>query len=193
MHKLAISGKMRAGKNTVASIIVEKMQYPTNQVKIVGLADPMKHMVKTMFPEASTDYLFGPSELRAQPISPQYLDANGNVLTHRQALLDLGAFGRKYNKDIWLNCLVEDAKTAKDISLYIVPDVRFVNEFNYLKQAGFTMIRVRRDGGATANDISETEQDAISDSEFDFVIENNASLNDIRNIVAELLISRIKK
>src|ERR1700722_11418285 len=192
MHKLAISGKMRAGKNKVASLIVEKMQYPTDKIKIVGLADPMKYMVKTMFPEANSDYLFGPSELRSQPIAEKYLDANGNVLTHRQALLDLGAFGRKYNNDIWLNCLVADTKVAKDIYLYIVSDCRFINEFNYLKKAGFVMIRVRRNCETTANDISETEQDAILDSEFDFIIKNNGSLtalnNKVREVVVELLI-----
>lgn len=185
-NKIAISGKARAGKNTVAEMLVDYLKYKNSKEKIVALADPMKKIVQMMFPEASADCLYGPSELRATPISDKFKDKNGNLLTHRQALIDLGAFGRQYNGSIWLNCLVEDCNRSTEINTYIVSDVRFINEFKYLKEAKFITIRVLRADCAKLDDVSEVEQDSIDDSEFDYVIHNDGSLDDLKKQVQRL-------
>jgi len=182
-YLFAISGKARAGKNTVASLMIKHLGYPEDKTKIVALADPMKRIVKSMFPEASEECLYGPSELRSTIIADKYFDKNGKSLTYRQALIDLGAFGRQYNGDIWLNCLVEDARSSTDKWAYIVSDVRFINEFKFLKEAGFTMIRVLRDDAARIDDISETQQEIIPNTDFHYVIDNNSSLNDLSESV----------
>lgn len=184
--KLAISGKARAGKNTVASFFADNVKFKNSKEKIVALADPMKFLVKTMFPEARKECLYGPSELRAEIISDKYKDRYGKPLTHRQALLDIGAYGRKYNNDIWLHLLVEDANNSKDINTYIVSDVRFLNEFYYLKKSGFIMIRVLRNEHTKINDPSELEQDAIPNSEFNYIIDNNGTLDDLEKEVSEV-------
>jgi hypothetical protein len=175
-YKIAISGKARAGKNTVASFLVKHLGLNDNNSKIVALADPMKHIAKIMFPDASTECLFGPSELRAKIIPGEFLDSDDKALTYRRFLLDLGAFGRKYNNDIWLNCLVKDAELSTDKIGYICSDVRFVNEYNYLKSHGFFMIRITREASTKINDVSELEQDQIPNDGFDYVIENNGSM-----------------
>jgi hypothetical protein len=178
--KIAISGKARAGKNSAASFIIKHTVLNENNAKIVALADPMKKIVKMMFPEAKNECLFGPSELRAEVIAKdKYLDKERSPLTYRNALIDLGAFGRKYNNDIWLNCLVEDANISKDKLVYIVADVRYINEFEFLKKSNFYMIRILRDSFTKINDNSETEQDIIPNSDFDRVIYNNGSLEDL--------------
>lgn len=181
MYKIAISGKANSGKNSAASMLVDNLKFKDSKDKIVALADPMKQIVKMMFPEALDECLYGPSELRAHVISDKFMDKNGNPLTYRQALIDLGAFGRQYNRNIWLNCLVDDSNKSKDINTYIVSDVRFLNEFNYLKQSGFFMIRILRDDFTKINDPSEMEQESILDSEFEYVIKNNGSLDDLHS------------
>lgn len=185
--KIGISGKARTGKNTTAEMIVKHMNIPMEQCKIVALADPMKHIVKTMFPEASNECLFGPSELRSTIISEKYKDKSGKALTHRQALIDLGAFGRQYNDTIWLNCLVADANQSKDKIVYICSDVRFVNEFDFLKNAGFYMIRIKRPTYTKIDDISETQQDNILDDDFHSVIDNEGLLDDLSNCIADIV------
>jgi len=185
--KIAISGKARAGKNSVAEMVVKHSNMAPEQCKIVALADPMKHIIKAMFPEANNECLFGQSELRSTVISSKYKDRNNNPLTHRQALIDLGAFGRQYNSNIWINCLVEDANINKDKLIYIIPDVRFINEYTYLKDATFHMIRVKRPEYTNIDDISEKEQDKILDADFDSIIENNGSLDDLSNTVKSLV------
>jgi deoxynucleotide monophosphate kinase-like protein len=185
--KIAISGKARAGKNSVAEMFITHSNAVPEQCKIVALADPMKHIVKIMFPEANNDCLFGQSELRSHIISDKYKDKNGNTLTHRQALIDLGAFGRQYNSNVWINCLVEDAKNNKDKLLYIIADVRFINEYTYLRDAGFYMIRVKRPEYTNIDDISEKEQDAIPDKDFNAIINNSGTLDDLSNTVKSLV------
>lgn len=68
-----------------------------------------------------------------------------------------------------------------------VPDVRFRNEIKAIKGAGGKMIRVVRPGaglvGGHATHVSETEQLGIPDSEFDILLHNNGTLEDLRAAV----------
>lgn len=182
--KIAISGKARSGKNTIATMLVNNLKNDLSKEKIVALADPIKLIVKTMFPEASDECLYGPSELRSHPISDKYKDESGNILTHRQALIELGKRGRQYDNDLWLNILVQEANRSKDINTYIIADVRYPNEFYYLKSHGFTMVRILRNDSAVINDSSETEQDSIPNSDFDYIIYNNESLSELNEKIA---------
>jgi dephospho-CoA kinase len=187
-YKIAISGKANAGKNTVAAMIANNLKFPRSKEKIVAVADPMKSIIKQIFPEAKSEFLYGESKLRSEIIDQKYKDVDGNTLTYRRALLDLGKFGRSYNTNTWLNLLVEEANRSEDINTYIVSDCRFLSEFNYLKGAGFIMIRVLRDNGAKINDVSELEQEQIPDSDFDYIIENNDTLQDLKNDIETLVV-----
>jgi hypothetical protein len=162
----------------LANFLVKHMGLDENSAKIVALADPMKRIIKMMFPEAKEECLFGPSELRSEIIPGDYKNKDGGSLTYRNALIDLGAFGRKYNDNMWLNCLAEDAKTNNKTA-YIISDVRFKIEFDFLKKSDFYMIRVIREDSVKINDVSETEQDVIFNSDFDRVIYNNGALEDL--------------
>jgi hypothetical protein len=190
--KIAISGKARSGKNTLASLLVKNMGLDDTNSKLVALADPMKKIIELMFPEADSECLFGPSELRSKVINDNFIDANNKPLTYRQALIDLGAFGRKYNSDIWLSCLIGDAKKSTDKLAYVITDCRYINEYNYLKGSGFYCIRVLRDDHSKINDTSETEQDLIDNSGFDYIVYNNGSLEELSKITYDI-IEKLKK
>lgn len=190
--KIAISGKARSGKNTLASLLVKNMGLDESNSKLVAIADPMKHVLKIMFPEAQDECLFGPSELRSKVISDIFKDTKGDSLTYRQALIDLGAFGRKYNSDIWLNCLIGDAKKSTDKLAYVITDCRYINEYSYLKNSGFYCIRILRDDCSKINDTSETEQDLIDNSGFDHIVHNNGSLEELSKNTYDI-IEKLKK
>ncbi len=70
-----------------------------------------------------------------------------------------------------------DYELHGDTSVHIITDLRFQNEYKSLKDQGFKLIRVKRENHLISNDVSETEQDLIPDSGFDFIIEND---NDIK-------------
>lgn len=45
---------------------------------------------------------------------------------------------------------------------------------------GFVKVRIKRDDHLVIKDVSETSQDSITDSAFDFVIDNNGTLDDLK-------------
>jgi hypothetical protein len=194
MIKVAISGQARTGKNTLAEMIVNNVKpigltlgIPTH--KIVAVADPIKNIVMQMVPNADPECLWGQSEFRSKPIPGDFNDLDGNPLTYRRALIDIGTLGRKYNPDIWLNALVQDAAKNQSLRVYVVSDVRFPNEINYLKDHGFYMIRLKRLGVPQIDDVSETAQLQIPDSFFDDVIENDGPLSEL-NRRAEIIVHK---
>jgi hypothetical protein len=196
MYKIALAGKAGTGKNTAADLIAATVPFTTgfslNAVSL-AFADPIKEMVKVMFPHVEREHLFGDSKFRNEIIAGAK-NAEGNPLTIRRALLDIGtSLGRGYNDNVWLENMdfrIKQNEAAKR-KIILITDVRFRNEFNWLKQQGFFMIKVIRDNGSTINHISETGQDEIKDNEYDYVLNNNGSMADLEAIIKKEIISAL--
>jgi hypothetical protein len=195
MIKLAISGKAGSGKDTLARLItkyfIENSLAKNSEITQSSLADPIKEIVKTMFPRTDNAVLYGPSINRSRIIENAFKD--GEPLTYRTLLQDIGTdIGRKYTKNIWLDIMdykVEDAEEDNK-RLFIIPDVRYTNEFYHVKEKGFFTIRLKRQTNYSMLHSSEIEQDQIKDSEFNYVIDNNFSLDSLYDKVV-FLVSRI--
>jgi hypothetical protein len=191
MYKIAIMGKANTGKNTLAGLLIDEIKVNgTNSYKCMAFADPIKEIVMTMFPRANRNCLYGPSQLRSESIPGAFKD--GKPLTYRQALIDVGTeVGRKYSDRIWLENF--DHRFESVVSdLVIVTDVRFRNEFDHLKEKGFFQIRLYRETGmAPIHHISETGQSSIKDEEFDYVLFNNKSLEDLKEEVKCQIIPKL--
>jgi hypothetical protein len=185
--RIAISGKKRTGKNEVSSLLVKHLGLIEGEYKITAFADRIKETICTMLPWVRYDYLYGASELREKPIDNDLRNDDGTLLSHRQAITDLGKLGRKYDGNLWIRHLDTDFQLSGDRQLYIVPDQRFVNEFQYLKKNGFYMVRVLRKGLTQGTDISETQQEEIPDSAFDWVIHNDCSLDVLSDEVKRIV------
>lgn len=178
-------GKANTGKNTLAGILIDeisKINKGTLSYKCMAFADPIKEIVMTMFPRANRNCLYGPSQLRSESIPGAFKD--GKPLTYRQALIDVGTeVGRKYSDRVWLENFDHRFELVSN-DLVIVTDVRFRNEFDHLKEKGFFQIRLYRDTGAPEiQHISETGQNAIKDEEFDYVLFNTKSLDELKEEV----------
>lgn len=184
MLKIAICGKANSGKNTTAQLlsasIKENFRYSNFNTQLMAFADPIKEMISLMFPYLNKDLLYGPSKLRAEIIPEAFKDKQ--PLTIRQSLIDLGTgVGRSYNEDIWINAFkykFNNIKTHNNI--VIVTDIRFINEFNYLKSENFYVIKLLRDSELKINHSSETNQDSINDRNFDYILYNNGTLSDLK-------------
>jgi hypothetical protein len=74
---------------------------------------------------------------------------------------------------------------------WIITDMRFPNELSYIKDRGGITIRVNRDTGvqwATSDGANEhPSETALDNAEFDYVINNDGSLEDLILSVAEIL------
>lgn len=194
MYKIAICGKANTGKNTLAGLLIDEISAIHKgplSFKCMAFADPIKEIVMTMFPRANRNCLYGPSQLRAEAIPGAYKD--GKPLTYRQALIDIGTeVGRKYSDRIWLENFDHRFDLVSN-DLVIVTDVRFRNEFDHLKERGFFQIRLYRDTGAPEiQHVSETGQSLIKDEEFDYVLLNNKSLDELKEEVKCQILPKIR-
>jgi hypothetical protein len=177
MYKIAICGKAKSGKNTLAGMIQNKL--PNLSCRHVAFADPVKTIAKIMFPSIPQEYLTGPSEYRNNIVSNAFKD--NNPLTVRKLLIDIGTnLGRSYNQDIWVEAFDYNLSSYKE-DLIILTDCRFINEFNYLKSKKFFMIKILKNDINFINHVSEIEQDSIPLDKFDLVINNEGSLQDLQN------------
>jgi hypothetical protein len=195
MYKIAISGRANSGKDTTSRYFEDcfnsgwKDKYFTSRNTVtIAFADPIKEMILQMYPGLKREYLFGDSEYRKKIIPGSYY--NGESLTIRALLQELGEGCKKYNPKIWIDAFDEKCKIiqtqSKGIELIIASDLRFIDEFNYLKENGFYMIRILRGEDEGMNHVSETQQKQIKNSDFDKIIDNNGSLADLKAQIDEI-------
>ncbi len=175
MYKIAICGKANSGKNLTATIIASKLCQNKTDYKIMAFADPIKKIALQMFPWLDANCLYGPSSLRNNIIA-EAINNDGFPLTYRQLLVDIGEQCRRYNECHWIKLFDYEYKISKH-KLIICSDLRFPNEFNYLKSQGFLIIKLLRNSEPLSSTINlgntETSQDAIKLDNFDYIVENN--------------------
>jgi hypothetical protein len=128
-----------------------------------------------------------------------------NKMTIREFLQKLGtdAIRNGLHEDTWLNAFWIDYKPIggkmispnypKDYTSgrfefpnWIITDCRFENEYNSVKERGGLMIKVERPSSGTDNHASETGLDSITD--WDYVIQNDGTINDLIEKVKAILI-----
>lgn len=162
MKLIAISGKAQSGKDTIGSFLVNKYGFTR-----VASADSLKRIARNIFGWDSVK------------------DEKG-----RKFLQDLAMAVRGYNEDYWINLTLQEIKRqsssqyknlSDDKSNFVVTDLRFINEAKYLKENGAILIRVNRPGIKVYDHISETQLDDYAN--FDFVIENDTTLEDLEKAV----------
>lgn len=197
MYKIALLGKANTGKNTVADVIQSSTVIEHNQGGYgrsqLAFADPIKENVRNMFPFLPRKWLYGASKFRNEIIVGA-VNEDGEPLTVRQAIIDEGTRGRKYNPNIWLDVFQHrfDKLATKRMGLVIVTDVRFRDEFDYLHDRDFYIVRVKRVTDSKITHASETSQDSIDDSECDYVIDNNGTLDLLHTIITNSVVPNFK-
>jgi hypothetical protein len=203
---IGLVGFIGSGKGTVGDILEQK-----GFVKD-SFAKPLKDACSVMF-GWPRELLEGDTEVsrkwREKP-DVFWSERFGKEFSPRLALQLMGTeAGRNvFHEDIWVTSLLNRSK-GKDV---VVTDVRFKNEVKFIQDNGGIVIRVKRgeepewyesaesvNKGPKKNmswsiskhkmetsNIHQSEWDWIG-SEFDFVIENDGTVNDLGNKVNELL------
>ena len=162
---IGISGKKRSGKDTVAQILSEHLENPS----VLHFADALKLEVA-----------------KATGFSIRYIEEHKE--NFRLILQGWGTdFRRKiYGDDYWLK---EMDKTIGELEFYdmksvIIADVRFENEYDYIKSRDGIVIRVERSVDYSDCHVSETNLD---NKEFDHKILNFGSEIELREKVTKLV------
>lgn len=184
MYKIAISGKGGSGKNTLCKIMTDLIsdKYSSYEIKSQSFADPLKKIVSILFPQIPKEHLYGPSELRSEVV--EGITLNGNLVTVRDLLIDVGENYKKYDPNIFVNIFDINSKDFCKNNLkskfLFATDLRFPQEFEYVKKNNFITIRIERKNCLKLNSVTETVQDKISSDQFNFIILNNSTFDDLK-------------
>jgi hypothetical protein len=196
---VGIVGFISCGKGTVGEIFVE------NGFIRDSFAKPVKDAVSVMFGwprellEGDTDYS---RKWREEP-DIFWSEKFGRSFSPREALQLMGTeAGREtFHHDLWVISLLNRSK-GKDV---VVTDVRFKNEIEYIQKNEGIVIRVKRGEDPEWFDLLSSETDdfyrqqimkgrSVHRSEwdwvgcdFDYVIENNTTIQNLRQKVVEVL------
>lgn len=164
MKVITVSGHARHGKDTVANILQKQLQEDGNRVLITHYADLLKYICTTFF------------------------GWNGEKdETGRTLLQYVGTdVVRKKNPDYWVDFVADILNYFEDQWDYVViPDTRFPNEFNRLKERGLDAVHLRIVRPDFASPLTKEQQEhpsetALDDVKPDFYIVNDSDLKTLK-------------
>lgn len=160
MLLIGIAGPARSGKDTVADMLMKSLD--TSVWKHDTFAAPMKAMLAVIGVDCSGD-------TDREAILPDY------GVSTRHMMQSLGTeWGRhQIGPDVWVDVFARINKRER----CIVSDVRFANEAALVRANGILVHVVGR-GGIKGSHISES---GVEIGEFDIVLDNSGSLDDLRS------------
>lgn len=168
--KIALFGKMRSGKNTVADILIKDYQFTE-----FAFATGIGNIIKEYFPE----------EL-----------VKGKPRYHYQ---HIGQELRKLNQDVWINYLLK-AVNESGAGSVVVTDGRQYNEAKRLREEGYVIVKVEspedlriqriKDSGDVfiPEQLNHETELAVDKIEADYTIINDKSLAYLENEVMHLMV-----
>lgn len=172
---ILISGKAMSSKDTTAIMIKEELELRGERVLICHYADLLKYICKTFF------------------------DWDGKKDDKGRTLLQYVGTDVIRNKNhapnYWVGFIVDLLWMFYDEWDYIIiPDTRFENEIHKMSD-GFgksivSTIRINRpnfDSGLSQEQLNHPSECALDDYKFDYYIENNGTLDDLKLKVKDLL------
>ena len=181
MAIISISGKIGSGKDTIADIIMQYTPYHRWQVK--KFAGKLKDIAEILTGVPKIN--FEDQEFKQQDMGPEW------GMTYRDLLQKLGteAMRSGLHKNVWVNALFADFNIDEDeqIHYWIITDSRFPNELAAVKKHNGITIKVIRDSGNTIG-ITHTSETALDNyTEWDYVIDNNGTLEELKTQVLSIL------
>lgn len=183
---IALIGKARSGKDTVAAHLIATHSYTR-----VAFADPLKEMAFAMDPIISADAPhpqlgdMGPVRLAEMVRLHGWEIVKDQFPEARRVLQHLGSAVRDQDEDFWLQQAMNKVWAAYDWNLpVVVTDCRYRNEADELREAGFMLVRIERPGTDPGTHASETELDYL---QCDRVVRNAGTLDELYTQVGKLI------
>lgn len=183
---LGLSGWARAGKDTVGKILVEQYGFERMAFAegVYAAAEALDPIVGVPFGNSrlsdALDHYKGWHDAKDHPEVRRLLQRIGTEV------------GREViDPDVWVMALANRLEwtslglTVSPDRNYVITDVRFFNEANWVKRVGGKVVRIQRHGFGPANDhVSERQLD---DYPFDALLHNDRSMEALVGEVQTLM------
>ena len=171
MKVICISGKAQHGKDTTAGLMKEMLQADGYKVLIVHYGDLLKYICKSFFDWNGEKDVYGRSLLQR---------IGTDVIRHQMP-------------DYWVSFIADILGFFNDEWDYVlIPDSRFPNEVDYLKERGFDVIHMRviRQNFISVLTLDQQmhpSETALDNIVPDYYINNYGSITDLRETISRLI------
>ncbi len=166
---IGLGYQKRCGKDELARRLRQCIRAHGFVATTYSIAAPLKEMVHSVFGVPWSN-LNGDDSIRDLPI-----EAHGGR-SGRQLLQEVGCTMRDAWPGIWAQALVH--RDWGDTDVAIIPDVRFADEADLIRESGGFLVKVVRTGAPSDPHPSEHQLDGYS---FDLTYENNGTLADMQS------------
>lgn len=175
---IGLTGPAGSGKDTVREILAKHGYYG------MALADPIREMLKPLLLACGVDLIW----MTARHLKEKPMPVLG--VSYRHLAQTLGTeWGRTLEPDFWLRIA---AASMAEVSIctfgppcFVISDVRFPNEAEWIHDLGGQVWRIDRPGVAPVREhASETLVASITPG---FLLENSGSIDDLQVAVAAAL------
>jgi len=199
---IGISGKIGSGKGVVSEKLAEFLSkrkpvyykifaHPLKDIVAILTGHPLTTNYDNYFEGGIRDY----SQEDKNTFIPLYNMTIGEMLQK----IGTEAMRNHFDSDVWAKAIFSNYDDKEDY-IWVISDCRFTNEADAIKKRGGIIIRVNGDPAKvnlnTKRDKSHISETALDDyTDFDYVIENNSTLEDLyikTEGVANLIIKNIK-
>ena len=173
---IGLTGYATAGKDAAAIPLIQA------GYQRLSFADNLRRLAYDMNPLVAQPHAANPTYL-ANVVDSQGWDKAKENPSVRRVLQNLGLAARDtFGPDCWVQALHEQRKYDQR---YVITDVRFPNEADYIKTRGGILINITRPGVGPIND--HPSETALSNYPADYYITNDGTLQDLHKRVLHVL------
>lgn len=191
---LAASGFKHCGKSTAMKALKDILETQGKTVYVISFAGTLKKIAEAF--GFTLDSLYGTPEQKAAMThlgvsGREFLQQTGTELYRNHFSKAVPNFAFVKGCSVWASLLYHRLSVLPKDTIVLIDDLRFVDEAEMLKAIGATILSIN--GGQSAPVVpgvvlheSERWIPTIAKNYSDYVVENNAGINDFKNQVIGL-------
>jgi len=183
---IGLAGKARSGKDTVGKYLRDS--YPAS---LYAFADPIKKACSEMFGLPLWRF-YDNDTISREEVDP-FWDMSPRMMTQ---LVGTNCGRCEIRQDIWLKRAEMELKEGSTYPIFVVTDVRFENEMDWICDQGGVVWYVDRDEENVTNKMdngSHISEHSLNHGKIDEIINNNGTLDELYRIVDGLIELRVKQ
>lgn len=165
---IALTGPKGSGKDTVGALIKEL--YPQYNPETIAFADPVKDAIRHIF-NLGDESIYSYDRLKRATLKLKDEECFYTI-EGRRLVREIGMLMRSYDEKQFTRYVDQTIASNTD-RLWVVTDMRFDNEYSFLKQLGAKMVKIIRPSYQYDGHITER---AFDDHLVDKVLMNDGDL-----------------
>lgn len=168
------------GKDTAANLLKLEAESEGINCSVLSFASPIKELCQDYFHHLGVECEdhYNTKEGRAKRSLPLKRTNIKNVV---ELWVSVGNYFRQINPDVWIEAL---NNRLPDSGLVVIPDVRFLNEVDWIQSKSGKCIKMVREGIGPLP--TKSDNALIEFTGWDSTIDNSGSLSDLKDQIKDI-------